>query len=60
LTTDRPYRGALSHSEALETLFEETEKGWLDGAVVLKFSRICSSYEYFPMRERSMLAAYYS
>jgi len=60
LTTDRPYRGALSHSEALETLFEETEKGWLDPAVVLKFSRICNCYEYFPMRERSMLAAYCS
>ncbi len=60
LTTDRPYRGALSHSEALETLFEETEKGWLDAGVVLKFSRICNCYEYFPMRERSMLAAYCS
>ncbi len=59
LTTERPYRGAMSHGDALDTLFEEAEKGWLDTTVVMKFSRVCSCYQYFPMRERSMLAAYY-
>jgi putative two-component system response regulator len=60
LTTDRPYRGALPPEEALQTLFNEAENGWLDATVVLKFSRICRSGEDFPVRGRTMLASYYA
>jgi putative two-component system response regulator len=60
LTTDRPYRGALPPEEALQVLFSEAENGWLDASVVLKFSRICRGSEYFPVRERTMLASYYA
>jgi putative two-component system response regulator len=60
LTTARPYRGALPPEEALQILFSEAEKGWLDASVVLKFSRICRYGEHFPVRERTMLASYYA
>ena len=60
LTTDRPYRGALPPEEALQTLFSEAEKGWLDATLVWKFSRICRSGEYLPARGRTMLASYYA
>jgi putative two-component system response regulator len=60
LTTDRPYRGALPPEEALQILFSEAEKGWLDASVVLKFSQVCRESKYFPVRERSMLASCYA
>ena len=60
LTTDRPYRGALPHDEALKTLFIESDRGWLDAAVVLKFSRICKYDAFFPLRGRTMLASYFA
>ena len=59
LTTDRPYRGALPHGEALEILSSEAEKSWLDSSVVLKFLRICKDDAYFAPRGRTMLASYY-
>jgi len=59
LTTNRPYRGALPPEEAF-TLYTEAGNGWLDASVVLKFSQICRYGENFPMRERTMLAAYYA
>jgi putative two-component system response regulator len=60
LTTHRPYRGALSPEEALQILFSEAEKGWLDASVVFKFSQVCRENEYFPVRQRTMLASYYA
>jgi putative two-component system response regulator len=60
LTTHRPYRGALYPEEALQIIFSETQKGWLDSSVVLKFSQVCRESEYFPTRERTMLASYYA
>jgi putative two-component system response regulator len=60
LTTDRPYREALPHNEALSILFAETENGWLDAAVVSKFAQISKGFEYFPARGRTMLASYYA
>ena len=60
LTTNRPYRGALSPEEALQTLLTEAGNGWLDASVVLKFSQICRYGENFPVKERTMLAAYYA
>jgi putative two-component system response regulator len=60
LTTNRPYRGVLVPEEALRILFSEAAKGWLDAGVVGKFSKICRESGYFPIRERTMLAAYYA
>jgi putative two-component system response regulator len=60
LTTDRPYRYALSSEDALETLSKEAGYGWLDASLVWKFSQICRCHEYFPVRGRSMLASYYA
>ena len=34
LTTDRPYRAALSPAEALATLRREAARGWWDDAVI--------------------------
>jgi putative two-component system response regulator len=58
LTADRPYRGALSAEEALQTLLTEAGNGWLDASVVWKFSQICRGCEYFPTRGRTMLSSY--
>ena len=60
LTTDRPYREALPHNEALSILFAEAENGWLDSAVVSKFALVSKGHEYFPIRGRTMLASYYA
>jgi len=60
LTTNRPYRGPLAPEEALRTLFSEAGKGWLDAAVVSKFSQVCRESRYFPLRERTMLGSYYA
>src|SRR5580704_14500692 len=60
LTTDRPYRGALPHNEALSILFAEADKGWLDSSVVFKFAEISKGHVYFPTRGRTMLASYYA
>jgi putative two-component system response regulator len=40
LTTDRPYRRALAPERALDTLRQETEKGWWDPEVVAAFRRL--------------------
>jgi putative two-component system response regulator len=34
LTTDRPYRKALSQEKALEIMWEETRRGWWDPNLV--------------------------
>jgi cyclic di-GMP phosphodiesterase len=60
LTTNRPYREALPPEKALQILCSEAEKGWLDASVVLKFSQICKYGQNFPIRERTMMASYYT
>jgi putative two-component system response regulator len=60
LTIDRTYREALLPEEALRILFSEAENGWLDASVVLKFSRIRRSGQFFPLRGRTMLASYHA
>ncbi|HKD51597.1 MAG TPA: HD domain-containing phosphohydrolase [Candidatus Acidoferrum sp.] len=60
LMKDRPYRTALSSAVALEILRQEAARGWLDSDLVLKFSRICQSSGFLPVRGRSMLASYYT
>lgn len=60
LTTERPYRNALTSEEAMGTLRSETRKGWLDAWLVWRFSRLHNLGEYIPVRGRSMLASYYA
>ena len=40
LTTDRPYRKALSPEEAFVQIRKEVEQGWWDGALVDEFQRL--------------------
>jgi putative two-component system response regulator len=59
LTTDRPYRTALSSEEALQIIDHEVMRGWLDASLVSKFSAIRRASEGFRVSGRSMLASYY-
>lgn len=59
LINDRPYREALSSEEALEILRQEAMHGWLDASLVRKFTCICQTVDFLPVRCRSMLASYY-
>jgi len=43
LTTDRPYREAFSASQALATLYNEAERGWLDMELVRVFAPVASA-----------------
>ena len=40
LTTDRPYRKALSSERALAILHDEVRRGWWDGALVREFEQL--------------------
>lgn len=42
LTSERSYKRAMSHDEALATLREETARDWRDPALVAVFDEICS------------------
>jgi putative two-component system response regulator len=59
LTTDRPYRPAMSHERALEILSTEAQRGWLDRSLVSRFCEQCAA-PFFVPRSRSMLASYYA
>ena len=45
LTTDRPYRAALSKAVALETLEDETRRGWWDRRIVGVFRQLVNGKE---------------
>src|SRR6201987_1565886 len=45
LTTDRPYRKALSQERAFEIIREEAKRGWWDVAVVSVFEAVVHRYE---------------
>lgn len=38
LTTDRPYRAALSLPDALTTMYQEADRGWLDMDLIREFA----------------------
>src|SRR6266404_4747832 len=59
LTTDRPYRVALTSEEALQILHHEAASGRLDTSLVREFSWIRRSGENLREGGRSMLASYY-
>jgi putative two-component system response regulator len=43
LTTDRPYREAFPASQALATLYNEAERGWLDMELVRVFAPVAAA-----------------
>jgi putative two-component system response regulator len=45
LTTDRPYRKALSQEKAFAILREEVKRGWWDGAILDEFEAVVHVYE---------------
>lgn len=45
LTTDRPYRQALPAERALSIMREETNQGWLDGALVESLTKLTDSLQ---------------
>lgn len=59
LTSDRPYREAVSTEGALRILHQEAMCGWLDASLVWSFSRIRRSGDYFSIRRRPMRASCY-
>lgn len=42
LVTDRPYRAALSHGEAIRTMYEEAKRGWWDSKLIKEFEGLLS------------------
>jgi putative two-component system response regulator len=40
LTTNRPYRGALSHHEAIRTMQDEAKRGWWDSGLIKEFEAL--------------------
>ncbi|MBS1825368.1 MAG: response regulator [Acidobacteria bacterium] len=42
LTSERPYKKAMSHQEALAIMSEESAKGWRDQALVSLFEEMCT------------------
>src|SRR5262249_55659945 len=42
LTTERPYKKASSHDDAIRILNEEVGKGWRDPALVSLFHEVCT------------------
>ncbi len=43
LTTQRPYKRAFSHAEALEMMEEEIKKGWWDSHIFGEFKELVTS-----------------
>lgn len=54
LTTARPYKKALSSSEALETMEAEVTKGWWDPHIFAEFKLVVANAK--PLRSRSACA----
>lgn len=44
LTTERPYKPAYSHAEALRVMQEEAERGWRDPELIPLFCEIASTF----------------
>ena len=60
LTSDRPYREALTSEQALEILRQEAKYGWLDAALVSKVSRMWRTGDGFPIRGSSKPTSFYA
>ena len=45
LTTERPYKPAFSHSEAVQLMQEEAERGWRDPELIPLFAEIATGID---------------
>ncbi|MBI4460425.1 MAG: response regulator [Acidobacteria bacterium] len=52
LTTERPYKRALSAPEALEVMKNEVAQGWWDRRLFSEFRALCNSKRYLPLAGR--------
>ena len=52
LTTERPYRRALSPSEALEVMKNEVGKGWWDPHLFAEFCQMLNGKSHLPLADR--------
>ncbi len=59
LTTNRPYRAALSSAQALQILDQEATRGWLDASLARTFCGMRGWEAPSRLNRRSMLASYY-
>lgn len=57
LTTERPYRRALSSSEALRIMEEETRRGWWDAHVLREFAAMIEAGKPIAVRARATFRA---
>ena len=48
LTTDRPYRKALSQEKAFAIMREEVKRGWWDGSILDEFEAVAQGFEPAP------------
>lgn len=48
LTTDRPYRKALSTEQAFAQMYEEVHRGWWDGGLIGEFEQVVKRIEVQP------------
>jgi putative two-component system response regulator len=60
LTSNRPYRKALSPEEALAELSKEADSGWIDGLLVEQFKQLIQEVCEPLSRDRSMTVDYFS
>jgi putative two-component system response regulator len=60
LTSNRPYRKALSPEEALAELSKEAHSGWIDGLLVDQFKQLIQEMCEPLSRDRSMIVDYFS
>ena len=60
LTSNRPYRKALSPEEALAHLGREADSGWVDGALIDQFEELIQEICEPLSRDRSMTVDYFS
>ena len=54
LTTDRPYRAALSREVALETMREEARRGWWDRSLIDEFEAFVTKTAPTPRLQAAM------
>jgi putative two-component system response regulator len=60
LTSNRPYRKALSPEDALAELSKEADSGWIDGLLVEQFKQLIQEVCEPLSRDRSMTVDYFS
>jgi putative two-component system response regulator len=58
LTTDRPYRKAMTKESALAVMKSEAHRGWLSPSLLGKFIDTCETESFLPLSENPLSAGY--